>query len=236
MSSGIEIPDPGGDFYDTKNVTRYPVLYLQPGAGEDERGWPRQGRANFILDNLIAAGTATPMITTNRRARHTSGRRGAEACTDLHHCCVAEGARQLRNRLKADAIGMGVRRTVDQRFVIPTAAIALLLGIGSVCAQTNPVIGLVTKTETNPFFVKMREGAQSAANSKGARLLTGAGKADGDNAGQVTAIENMIAAGAKAILITPNDSKAIVPAIRRARDKGVLIDRPRQPDRTGQRG
>ena len=60
------MPDPGGDFYDTKNVTRYPVLYLQHGAGEDERGWTRQGRANFILDNLIAAGTATPMITTNR--------------------------------------------------------------------------------------------------------------------------------------------------------------------------
>ena len=35
---------------------RYPVLYLQHGAGEDETGWSRQGRANFILDNLIAAG------------------------------------------------------------------------------------------------------------------------------------------------------------------------------------
>ena len=134
--------------------------------------------------------------------------------------------------MKADAIGMGVRRTVGQLFVIATAATALLLGIGSVCAQTSPVIGLVTKTETNPFFVKMREGALSAANAKGARLLTGAGKADGDNAGQVTAIENMIAAGAKAILVTPNDSKAIVPAIRRARDKGVLIialDSPTEP-------
>jgi enterochelin esterase family protein len=41
---------------------RYPVLYLQHGAGEDERGWTQQGRANFILDNLIAAGDARPMI------------------------------------------------------------------------------------------------------------------------------------------------------------------------------
>lgn len=41
---------------------RYPVLYLQHGAGEDERGWTNQGRANFILDNLIAAGKARPMI------------------------------------------------------------------------------------------------------------------------------------------------------------------------------
>jgi len=41
---------------------RYPVLYLQHGAGENERGWVEQGRANFILDNLIAAGQARPMI------------------------------------------------------------------------------------------------------------------------------------------------------------------------------
>ena len=41
---------------------RYPVLYLQHGSGEDERGWTTQGRANFILDNLIAAGKAKPMM------------------------------------------------------------------------------------------------------------------------------------------------------------------------------
>ena len=48
--------------YDTQSRTRYPVLYLQHGGGEDETGWVRQGRANFILDNLIAAGKARPMI------------------------------------------------------------------------------------------------------------------------------------------------------------------------------
>jgi enterochelin esterase family protein len=48
--------------YDTASRTRYPVLYLQHGGGEDETGWIRQGRANFILDNLIAAGKAKPMI------------------------------------------------------------------------------------------------------------------------------------------------------------------------------
>ena len=48
--------------YDANAGTRYPVLYLQHGAGEDERGWTTQGRANFILDNLIAAGAAAPMI------------------------------------------------------------------------------------------------------------------------------------------------------------------------------
>jgi len=48
--------------YDTKTKVRFPVLYLQHGGGEDETGWIRQGRANFILDNLIAAGKCKPMI------------------------------------------------------------------------------------------------------------------------------------------------------------------------------
>jgi enterochelin esterase family protein len=47
--------------YDTSKA-RYPVLYLQHGGGEDETGWIRQGKANFILDNLIASGNTKPMI------------------------------------------------------------------------------------------------------------------------------------------------------------------------------
>jgi fructose transport system substrate-binding protein len=112
------------------------------------------------------------------------------------------------------------------------AAATLILAHGSSLAAGEPVIGLITKTETNPFFVKMKEGADAAAKAKGAKLLSGAGKADGDNAGQVTAMENMMAAGAKTILITPSDSKAIIPAIKKARDKGVMIialDSPTDP-------
>src|SRR5690349_24810797 len=48
--------------YDAQPKKRYPVLYLQHGGGEDETGWIRQGRANFILDNQIAAGESKPMI------------------------------------------------------------------------------------------------------------------------------------------------------------------------------
>ena len=115
---------------------------------------------------------------------------------------------------------------------LAVAACLALAAATASAADDKPVIGLVTKVETNPFFVKMKEGAQEMAKSRGAKLLTGAGKADGDNAGQVTAIENMMAAGAKTILITPNDSKAIVPTIKKARDKGVLIialDSPTDP-------
>ena len=96
----------------------------------------------------------------------------------------------------------------------------------------QPTVGLITKTETNPFFVKMKQGAEAAAKADGAKLMSAAGKFDGDNAGQMTAIENMVTAGAKAILITPSDTKAIVPAVRKARAAGVLVialDTPTDP-------
>jgi fructose transport system substrate-binding protein len=115
------------------------------------------------------------------------------------------------------------------RFAVSAVVLAIA---GAAAAADQPVIGLITKTETNPFFVKMKEGAQAAATAKGAKLLSAAGKADGDNAGQVTAIENMIAGGAKTIMITPNDSKAIIPAIKKAQEKGVMfiaLDSPTDP-------
>src|SRR5438045_6338494 len=114
----------------------------------------------------------------------------------------------------------------------------MLLKLSLLCAAfpalgADPiVVGLITKTETNPFFVKMKEGAQAAAKKDGAKLMTGAGKFDGDNASQVTAIENMMSGGAKAILITPSDTKAIVPAVKKARSAGVLVialDTPTEP-------
>lgn len=109
---------------------------------------------------------------------------------------------------------------------------ALALAAGQVAAQGQPVIGLITKTESNPFFVKMKEGAEAEAKKLGAKLLTASGKTDGDNAGQVTAMENMIAAGAKTILITPSDAKAIISAIRKAQQQGVMVialDSPTDP-------
>jgi len=48
--------------YETSSKTRYPVLYLLHGWGEDETGWYRQGRVDLIMDNLIASGKAKPMI------------------------------------------------------------------------------------------------------------------------------------------------------------------------------
>src|ERR1700740_2983717 len=106
---------------------------------------------------------------------------------------------------------------------LTTAMAALTVAVGSVLAAGEPVIGLITKTETNPFFVAMKDGAAAEAKAKGAKLINAAGKSVTDHASQVTAVENMIAAGAKTILIVASDSKAIVPVLRKARDKGVLV-------------
>lgn len=91
---------------------------------------------------------------------------------------------------------------------------------------------LITKTDTNPFFVKMKEGATAKAQELGMSLKAYAGRVDGDNESQVAAIETCIADGAKGILITPSDTKAIVPTVQKARDAGILVialDTPLDP-------
>lgn len=122
---------------------------------------------------------------------------------------------------------------MPQRSPLAALITTLALTAAGVSAQTaEPVIGLITKTETNPFFVKMKEGATAEAKRLGVKLVAAAGKTDGDNAGQVTAMENLIAAGAKTILITPSDAKAIVPAIKKAQARGVMVialDSPTDP-------
>lgn len=112
--------------------------------------------------------------------------------------------------------------------------IILALVITSLIAVSTAQVkvGLITKTETNPFFVKMKEGAQAKADELGMELLTAAGTFDGDNESQVTAIENMVVAGVAGILITPSDTSAIVPAIEKARAEGVIVialDTPTDP-------
>ena len=87
----------------------------------------------------------------------------------------------------------------------------------------QPIVGLITKTDTNPFFVKMKDGATQAASQAGVQLQSFAGRQDGDNEAQVQAIENLISAGAKGFLITANDSKAIVPSLDQARQAGLLV-------------
>lgn len=91
---------------------------------------------------------------------------------------------------------------------------------------------LITKTDTNPFFVKMKEGATAKAEELGITLKSYAGKIDGDHQSQVAAIETCIADGAKGILLTASDTKAIVDSVKQARDAGILVialDTPLEP-------
>lgn len=102
--------------------------------------------------------------------------------------------------------------------LLGAAALALMAG----SASAADLACLITKNNTNPFFVKMKEGAEAAATAAGLDFQAYAGEKDGDAAPQITAIENCVAAGAKGILITAsNDS--VAPALKDARAAGILV-------------
>ncbi len=114
---------------------------------------------------------------------------------------------------------------------VAAAAVALALSSAPSYAD-GPIVGLITKTNTNPFFVKMKQGFEAKAKELGLTPQAYAGKADGDNDGQVAAIEALMAAGAKGILLVPSDSTAIVPTVEKARKAGILVitlDTPLDP-------
>lgn len=108
-----------------------------------------------------------------------------------------------------------------------------IAGVSAPAKAEDVLVGVITKTEANPFFVKVREGAiAKAAELGGVKIQSYAGKFDGDNDSQVTAIENLISAGAKGILLLASDTKAIVPTVEQARQAGILVialDTPLDP-------
>jgi len=112
-------------------------------------------------------------------------------------------------------------------------ACALTAMAGAAFADSDGVSAcLITKTDTNPFFVKMREGASAKAEELGITLNSYAGKVDGDHETQVQAIETCIANGAKGILLTASDTSSITPVVQQARDAGLLVialDTPLEP-------
>ncbi len=119
------------------------------------------------------------------------------------------------------------------RYLMTASVLALTVLTGTASADSHSTSAcLITKTDTNPFFVKMREGAAAKAEELGIELSTYAGKVDGDHETQVAAIETCIANGAKGILLTPSDPSSIAPVVQQARDAGILVialDTPLDP-------
>jgi fructose transport system substrate-binding protein len=114
--------------------------------------------------------------------------------------------------------------------LVGVAALALMSAAPAMAEGVSAC--LITKTDTNPFFVKMKEGAEAKAAELGVTLKSYAGKIDGDHESQVAAIEACIADGAKGILLTASDTKAIVDSVKAARDAGLLVialDTPLDP-------
>ena len=105
---------------------------------------------------------------------------------------------------------------------------------GSAGAKEKIGVSLITKDSTNPFFVAMQKGAKADAAKKNVDLTVASGKQEGDDQGQITAIEDAIARGDKGILITPM-STGVNAAIKKARDAGlyvIALDTPPDPANT----
>lgn len=120
-----------------------------------------------------------------------------------------------------------------RRLVALGSALTLILALAGCGDDRERVtVGLITKQEANSFWVTMREIAEDTAEESNVELLTATGLSDVDNASQVQAIEDMTGKGADGILIAPADPDAIVPAIEKAREGGVVViavDTPTNP-------
>lgn len=141
-----------------------------------------------------------------------------------------EAGKSLRHRHIPGRIT--VTKTAILKSSVFGAAAAALLALSAPSSAAGIGACLITKTDTNPFFVKMKEGATAKAAELGVDLKAYAGKIDGDSESQVAAIETCIADGAKGILLTASDTAGIVPAVKKARDAGILVialDTPLEP-------
>lgn len=115
----------------------------------------------------------------------------------------------------------------------PIALLALSLLIVASCSPSGesdlstskPQVALIMKSLANEFFSTMAKGAEAhhAAHAEDYDLLVNGIKNETDLAEQVNLVEQMVARGAKAIVIAPADSKALIPVLKRAADEGVLI-------------
>lgn len=131
-----------------------------------------------------------------------------------------------------------------KRQLVGVAALVVMSAAVAGCSEDNGggggdgggdvAVTLITKDSINPFFVAMQEGAEKAGEAEGVDVTIAAGAEDGDEEGQIQAIENAVAQGQDGILITPN-GPGVNPAIEDARDQGLFVialDTPPDPAET----
>lgn len=111
-----------------------------------------------------------------------------------------------------------VRRAATAGLALGLAA--LLASCGGNGDKTG--VSLIIKTQTNPYFVSMKQAAQAEAKKTGAHLSVASGNADGDTQSQINAIDTAIARGDKGILITSN-GPAVNAALRQAKEYGLFV-------------
>ena len=127
---------------------------------------------------------------------------------------------------------MTTAKTIKAGLFGATAMGLMVLGGAANAGSHSTSVCLITKTDTNPFFVKMKEGAQAKAAELGMELKAFAGKVDGDHETQVQAIETCILDGAKGLLVTTSDTSSLISGVQKARDAGILVialDTPLDP-------
>ena len=114
-----------------------------------------------------------------------------------------------------------------RKFAFGLVAISLLgsTWAAPVFAEDPPKVALIMKSLANEFFQSMEDGAKAhqAENAAKYTLVTNGIKDETDTAAQIKILEQMVAQKASAIVIAPADSKALVPAIKAAVDKGVIV-------------
>jgi len=124
---------------------------------------------------------------------------------------------------------------MKKRSILFSILLLTLYGCGSQETATNevgnksendkPRVALIMKSLANDFFSSMAQGAKKhqAEHTDAYELIVNGIKDEVDLSRQVALVEEMVASGVDAIVIAPADSKALVPVLRRARDKGVIV-------------
>ena len=124
---------------------------------------------------------------------------------------------------------LGTARTAARAVAAALSATLLVASCGGNDGKTG--VSLILKTQSNPYFIAMKQAAQAEADKTGVHLSVATGLADGDTQTQINAIDTAIARGDQGIMITSNGS-AVNAALRLAKDYGlyvIALDTPLDP-------